>query len=329
MFHRFHQRITLPALALTVLPLSMTSAQITEADVFIRSRSRDQLVTSAAVRQLFRNGETPPVILPVGCRRSDDSAWRRRRPQSEPFGAEDKGAEDNIPSIPEPMVFDLVRGLGAHRGEFEINVLGEFPLSTGGGPAPPGFDPFGLAPSSEDQDGIEWAPEVEYAVCDGFALEFELPYENSTLEAYKFAAQLTFGTALDNRFIDGMQVIVEPDINREVWDLTFLYLAGMQFDETWSVLGMIGARPEIEEGIGLQHTDGIFNLTVFADVDHSTTVALESNLTFGESERTSLLLIPQIDREITDNIEIQIGAGVGFSEEGTEPLAAARLIYSR
>ncbi len=247
----------------------------------------------------------------------------------EPFGAEDKGAEDNVPLIPEPMVFDLVRGLGAHRGEFEMNVLGEFPLSTSSRNAPQDFDPFGLAPSSEDSDGIEWAPEVEYAVADGVAIEFELPYENSKLEAYKFAGQITFGTALENRFIHGTQFIIEPDIHFEEWDLTFLYLAGMEFDETWSILGMIGARPSIDEGNGVDHTDGLLNLTLFADLNLHTTVGLETNLTFGDSERTSLLLMPQVDHEITDHIEIQFGVGVGFSDEGTEPIAAARAIYSR
>ena len=247
---------------------------------------------------------------------------------SEPFGAEDRGAESHIPSIPEPMVFDLVRGLGARRGECEVNVLGLFPLNRSSEPAPSGFDPFGLAPGSEDRDGIEWAPEIEYAIADGFAPEFELPFENSHLEAYKFAAQWTFGTRCDQRFIDGAQVIVEPDVEFEVWDLTFLYLAGMQFNRRWSMLGMIGARPEIVSG-GSNRTDGIANLTVFYDVDYSTTVGLESNFTFGDKDRTSLLLIPQIDFEITDHVEFQFGGGAGFSTEAVEPIIGTRLIYSR
>ncbi len=308
---------------------SSVSAQLPDPEAFVRSGGFDSIFNAAHTQSSESPGACRHTIQQTAFHSPRSSSWRRRRARSEPFGAEDHGAEDNTPSIPEPMVFDLVRGLGAHQGELEVNVLGEFPLSTDGGPAPAGFDPFGLAPNSEDQDGIEWAPEIEYAVCDGFAVEFELPYENSTLEAYKFAAQLTFGTALQDRFIDGMQVIVEPDTSREMWELTFLYLAGMQFDETWSVLGMIGARPGIEEGAGLDHTDGIFNLTLFADVDPCTTLAVESNLTFGESERTSLLLIPQVNREITDHFEIQAGVGVGFSDEGTEPIAAARVIWSR
>jgi len=251
------------------------------------------------------------------------------RTMYEPFGAEDKGAEDNVPLIPEPMVFDLVRSLGAQRGECEVNVLGEFPIGTRDRLAPAGFDPFGLVPGSVDRDGIEWAPEIEYAVADGFAIEFELPYENSTLEAYKFATQFTFGTSADNRFIHGTQSIIEPDIHFEEWQLTFLYLAGMKFDRTWSAIGMIGVRPQIEEGRGVELVDGIFNFTLFANLNDYTTIGLESDLTVGNGERTSLLLMPQIDIEITDNVELQVGVGSGFSAEGTEPLAGVRAIYSR
>ena len=246
----------------------------------------------------------------------------------EPFGAEDKGSESRRPSIPEPMVFDLVRSLGARRGEMEVNVLGEFPIGKSRSNSN-GFDPLIGSSEGERGDAIEWAPEIEYALWDGFAIEFELPFENSTLEAYKFAAQWTFGTALDDRFIDGAQIIIEPDVKFQQWDLTFLYLAGMQFNERWRALGMIGVRPEIEQGEGFEHLDGILNATVFRDLDFRTTVGLETNLTFGESDRTSFLLIPQIDREMTDNLELQIGAGVRFFNASTEPLAALRVIYSR
>ena len=73
--------------------------------------------------------------------------------------------------ITEPMIFDMVRGLGAKKGEFEANVLAEILV-----------DEYG------DRD-IHWAPEVEFAVLDGFALELELPFVDGDTEAYKFAAR--------------------------------------------------------------------------------------------------------------------------------------------
>ena len=65
------------------------------------------------------------------------------------------GAQE-APEIAEPMVFDLVRPLGARRGELEVNALAQRNLS---GP----------------DRNVEWAPEIEYAVADGFAVELELP----------------------------------------------------------------------------------------------------------------------------------------------------------
>lgn len=36
-----------------------------------------------------------------------------------------------IVSVPEPLMFDLVRDLGARQGELEINALAEIPLNNG------------------------------------------------------------------------------------------------------------------------------------------------------------------------------------------------------
>lgn len=79
--------------------------------------------------------------------------------------------------IPEPLMFDLVRGLGAKQGGLEINTLVHFPLNDFNG------------------RGVEWAPEIEYALFDGFAVEVEFPFENRDLEAFKLAVQWTIGAS--------------------------------------------------------------------------------------------------------------------------------------
>jgi len=68
------------------------------------------------------------------------------------------------------MVFDLVRGLGAHAGEAEVNVL-----VLSGSPAHPGT--------------LRYAPEVEVAFAHGFGVELELPFEGSDLHAIQGAVQ--------------------------------------------------------------------------------------------------------------------------------------------
>ena len=97
--------------------------------------------------------------------------------------------------IPEPLLFDLVRGLGAAQGELEINALADIPLN------------------NTDQRGVEWAPEIEYALFDGFAIELEFPMTDGDLEAYKMAVQWTMGSAKNKKFIHGIQLIAEKYVH--------------------------------------------------------------------------------------------------------------------
>ncbi len=78
--------------------------------------------------------------------------------------------------LPEPMVFDLVRGLGARAGELEANTLFMSPLRRG-------------------HAELAWAPEVAWAPIDDLALELELPVANMELEAVKLALQQTFDSS--------------------------------------------------------------------------------------------------------------------------------------
>ncbi len=100
-----------------------------------------------------------------------------------PATIERVSGEEEGPRIPEPMVFDLIRPLGAKRGEAELNSLGRIPLSRKARQVDGVSDPLGLVRRSQDRQGTEWAPEIEYALTDGLAVEFELPMENLSVEA--------------------------------------------------------------------------------------------------------------------------------------------------
>jgi hypothetical protein len=235
-----------------------------------------------------------------------------RAQEAEPFGAEDGGAEAHAPIIPEPMVFDLVRPLGAKKGELEGNALVEIPLEK----RDPG-DP-----------SVYWAPEIEAAPFDGFALELEIPFEDGTVEAYKFAAQYTFGTAASNRYIHGTQAIAERLRDSGSWELTILYLAGYRFDRTWSVLGMIGGRT-LQGGDLPSGSEALLNASVFADVAHSASLGLETNVATDFDDHAVFLVIPQIHYEITDRVMIQAGAGAEIEDGDATPTLAFRLIFAR
>lgn len=241
----------------------------------------------------------------------------------EPWGAEDKSAEDDLPRIPEPMVFDLMRPLGARRGELEVNVLGLFPLAAGQIPVNGVPDPLGL-PGKH----IEWAPELEYAVTDGFALELELPFQDTTVAAYKGGAQWTFGKAFDNTFIHGAQFIIEYEREPANWLPTLTYIAGWRINPVWSVLGMFGFRGLTQASTPGDQLEGIVNLSVFVDVARHTTLGVETNFAESLAGSWELLVMPQLQWEITDYVMLQAGIGVRLTNETTLAEAGLRLIRS-
>jgi hypothetical protein len=68
-----------------------------------------------------------------------------------PFPEGDAALGSAMPHVPEPLLFDLVRPLGEH----------------------------------VDSSIVEWAPEIEYAFADGYAVELEFPFVDSDLVEYK------------------------------------------------------------------------------------------------------------------------------------------------
>lgn len=227
----------------------------------------------------------------------------------EPFGAEELFDGDDMPRIPEPMVFDLVRPLGARRGEAEFNALAVIPLNRNRGQA-------------------EWAPEVEVALADGFAIEFELPFEEWTLESYKLAVQLTFGTAFENSYIHGTQLILEYFRDTDNLTPTLLYVAGVQFDDRWSALAMAGFRTEFGGLDRANRTEKLMNFSLFRHVGVHTSLGMETNLASTLGGRAEFRLMPQVHHELRDHIMLQFGFGSLFTAEETIPEFATRLIYS-
>lgn len=239
----------------------------------------------------------------------------------EPPGAEDASAEDDRPRIPEPMVFDLVRPLGALRGEFEFNTLALIPIGN-----PPDSDIPNALGLTDDK--TEWAPEFEYAVLDGLAFELELPFETTTLASYKGAGQWTFGTAFGNRYIHGVQAILQFDRHPVSWLPTVLYVAGFELNPTWSVFGMLGVRGDTGAEVRSDRVQRIVNLSLFRHLTDLATFGVESNLAVAASGNSSLLVIPQLHFEITDYFMIQAGAGGIFTNEGSAGQGGVRVIRS-
>lgn len=225
------------------------------------------------------------------------------------------GEPGSVP-IPEPLLFDLVRPLGPRQGEVEFNTLAIFPWRARNRDLTD--DPFGPGPSTPDRRDIEWAPEVEWAIVDNFAIEFELPFEGGKLEELKLGLQWTFGTAFDDHYIHGVQVLIEPTPQWRQWNSTLLYLGGIRFDETWSALLMFGGRMDLEGPRNSDSFERLFNASLFADVTEDIVVGVETNFASRIDGRRQFIVVPQTHLEFTERIELQAGVGLGVADSGYE-----------
>lgn len=205
--------------------------------------------------------------------------------QQHPYDSDEGTFSSVRPRIPEPMVFDLVRPLGAHRGEFEANSLFRFT---------PGAAPARLA----------WAPEVEYTFADGYGIEFELPMEDAGIHAYKAAVQGTLPGPRPRSFIHGWQVVGEAIRHGGRPQLDLLYLAGSRWHARWSAFTMTGVRrePDTDRGTFLG------NYTLFFHAKPDVTLGLESNLAAAAAGPT-LLVMPQLHLR-KNRLNVQAGTGL-------------------
>jgi hypothetical protein len=231
------------------------------------------------------------------------------------------------PIIPEPMVFDLVRPLNARAGQIEANVLAIFPMKRGPGNAAGLPDAIGALPLPGQEQGIEWAPEVEWCPRDGVTWEVEFPFIEDRLEAAKIAHQRMLGTGFDGRFIHGWQAIGLNDFDSGTTSLAMLWVAGWRFDDTWSTLALIGARQQIGPP-GFRGTEYLQNVTLFTDVSDELILGFETNYQQETTGASALMLMPQFQWRMTRCLNFQAGAGYRFATDGNMPEAAMRVILA-
>ncbi|WP_373531177.1 hypothetical protein [Vampirovibrio sp.] len=189
--------------------------------------------------------------------------------------------------IPEPMVFDLVRPLGAKKGALEINTL------------------FQGGWQHKGRFSNHWAPEVEYAFRDGMALEFELPMGNLQTEALKFAFQATLPSRLE-RVVHGVQFFNEYGLRDRTLGMTAVHIGGLRLSDRWSVLSINGL-----ENANLMRKPslaGLINNSLFYRKSDKMTLGIETNLRLKRREN-GFLLMPQIHLELTPHYSLQMGAG--------------------
>lgn len=198
----------------------------------------------------------------------------------------------HVHGIPEPMTFDMVRPLGAKKGELEMNIL-----SLGGW--------------RNGKFATNWAPEVEYAFRDGMAVEFELPMHSLKADGLKAAFQLTLPSRSE-RFIHGFQFFNEYHLQSRHLGMTAMHLTGFRLTERLSVVSINGVhnanllrKPELA---------AITNHTLFYRLSDKMTLGVESNL-FLRRKENSYLIFPQLHLELNRHYSLQVGAGFRKSPE--------------
>jgi hypothetical protein len=194
------------------------------------------------------------------------------------------------PHIPEPLVFDLVRALGAKRNELEANTLIVTRFRAG-------------------KPLVDWAPEVEWAIVDDVAIELELPLLDRELEAVKVAFQVTLPDRTE-RFTHGVQLIEEYVFDAKAAKTTLLYLFGGRVGRV-ALFSMIGARA-ITPMSQREHYDALLNPSIYLDVNERLTLGLETNLalSLAASPNLDALVLPQLHVQLSRHVRAQLGAGV-------------------
>lgn len=240
------------------------------------------------------HGETDPYNPDTDGDGTDDG--KERRIGTDP-------AHNALIDFPEPMVFDMVRGLGSEQGEIEINTLVLVPTS----PA----EAF-------------WAPEIEAAVVDGFALELEAGLTNTDLEILKLAFQGTVAMKEDGSSGHGIQGLFEYGLDEEVLISTALYVLGVRLAPALTLVSLIG--PALESQINGKSYGGVFiNFSLGWAPHPRVVVATEQNFEWFPS--TYLIRwMPQVHWQIHARFQWQAGFGVRHSDGRTTAEAATRLI---
>lgn len=218
------------------------------------------------------------------------------------------GRHDAV-QVPEPMIFDLARSLGARAGELEVNTLVVLHRQRG-------------------HLQTRWAPEVEWAFARGYTLELELPFHDDALDAVKVAAQGTFGVFGARRFIHGWQLLNELALDDGALTSTLLYLLGARIDERWSAFAMLGGRSvwsPVDQSTGLSF---IANASVFADLNDRLAVGFEANTVWASGD-WQVTVVPQVHASLVHWLKFQVGVGVDATPAGVGSVVAARLIVER
>lgn len=210
-------------------------------------------------------------------------------------------------TVPEPMIYDLVRGLDAEAGELEANAL------------------IMIAPNRRGAR-IGYAPEVEYAFLDGFAGELELPFSDERLEALKGALQATLVRAPDGSWGHGVQLLGEGYLHEPVFLSALTHIGQLRIGERVTLGSISGGEIVIDHQTGQVHGAGLANVTLGYAVAPLVVTALETNIAVDDAALVSWRVTPQVHVQVNHHFRMQMGLGAEGENDQVRPILASRMV---
>jgi len=219
----------------------------------------------------------------------------------------------DLPPIPEPLLFDLVRNLGSRRGELEVNVL--------------------AATSFRPTRTVQWAPEIEYVPTSGGGLELELPLVDAEVEAVKAGAQATVASFASRRFELGVIGLYERSIHEPGFEGKIAAITAIRLSSRVQALTIVG--PTVARRRSSTAAGGTLNPSAFYQATRYMTVgvelgySVEAPLARSPDARaaSSFLALPQVHLNPLPNVKIQLGSGLRVVDRVLLPLTAIRLCW--
>jgi hypothetical protein len=232
--------------------------------------------------------------------------------------------ELNSSFIPEPIYFDLMRGLGAKQGELEVNSLTKVSK--------------GLKPVI--------SPEIEYAVFDNHALEFEFAIEDKIISELKLGYQFSFNKYYN--YQHGLQFIYQFSTLEYAETYTAVYISGFRWGPRWSGLVMngfeffsgknflgAGALDQSDDlpirrlfPRNIQSQRYIWNGNLFYDLNKNWIFGMELNLQTNFKREREVLILPNVSYHSSKIFSMQMGIGLNKELEANiyKPVLIMRMI---
>ena len=233
----------------------------------------------------------------------------------------------------EPLYTDLIRDLGARKGERELNVG------------------FGV---SDEKDYISYSgfAEYEFAVANRLGLEIEVPFEmyahnpnkqdyslpGNRIEGIKLATQYTFmvskkyQTSMAVGYIQEMIFSPLPALNHnaplfEGSRYNPIFIAATRI--TPNIHALLYTGPGIEQTFKSKEWDTVMdvNANLHYVFNNGNFVGLETNMEFAGNTKPQFVLRPQFKVAFSKDVSIGVLAGIPASGHGHGLSAMTRMIW--